>query len=197
VGRQCQTLKIGDTVAIVCGDPPRVRKCQFCRQRPGANQCDFLIGGKCRKCKGHGERSMNTVEHRMHQAFIEARENPVAGFSSEEAEEGLINLTASLVCHDCAGKGAAMCNRYFCGTECGIRLSEKEGYCPTHQAAAGHPKKLKREHCVWVTANGEPKKCLRKGCETIVRPGESCLYFPERYRGMDERCGLEYLRLSA
>ncbi|MEN3329108.1 MAG: hypothetical protein V7638_3915 [Acidobacteriota bacterium] len=200
--RFCNKVKIGNSVGFVCGHEAPRRKCQFCRQRPGENQCDFLTGGKCRKCKGHGERSMDKTEQQFHTNFAELLslegDDEKSMLTREQAAAGMEALTASLVCYWCAGKGKAMCNRYFCGVDCGIRISDKEGYCPDHCAAAGHPKKLTREQCHWIldTALQPAGKCLRQKCRRMVQVDERRLLFPKRGRVMCAPCGEEYLRLT-
>ena len=39
----CRRVRIGDTVAIVCGPAPRGKKCAFCGSR-GVALCDFVLG---------------------------------------------------------------------------------------------------------------------------------------------------------
>lgn len=39
----CRRVRVGDTVAIVCGPAPKARKCFFCQSRAIA-LCDCVIG---------------------------------------------------------------------------------------------------------------------------------------------------------
>jgi hypothetical protein len=145
---------------------------------------------------------MNKTEQLFHASLAEhlsiEGDDEKSVLTREQAAEAMTAFTASLVCYSCLGTGEAMCNRYFCGIGCGIRISDTEGYCPDHQAQAGHPTKLQREQCHWVVDDAlQPAgKCLRRSCQRVVQVSERRLLFPKRARVMDEICGAEYLRLT-
>lgn len=42
---RCATVKIGNTVAIVCGRPRKPKKCQCDPARPATRLCDWKMGG--------------------------------------------------------------------------------------------------------------------------------------------------------
>lgn len=97
-------------------------------------------------------------------------------------------------CHPCAGKGLAMCNRFFCGVTCGVRISKDEGYCPMHKESN---QKLEAEEVIWIEGNDlADTHCLRRSCRGVVPVGAVVLFFPKRERVMHEDCGKEYLRLT-
>lgn len=193
----------GGGVAHCCGDksilPKPLPDCEFCRRKnQGHNLCDYLTGGKCRRCSGHGERRMTATEARLHQGFV----NILSGqweHTEEEKERAALHLeafTAAIKCYWCSGSGKQNCNRSFCGERCGVRISEQEGYCPDHQERAGHKKQLMRERCQWVESALAVSRCLRRDCNKVVQRGDRVLYFPDRVRWMDQACGEEYLRVS-
>lgn len=197
----CRTVKVPGGAAIICGGREPRYKCSFCKQRDGVNLCDFLTGGPCRKCGGFGERRPSETE-RIFMARLQMLANGETyserpAMTVAEAQQALADCNASLRCFSCSGSGKANCNRRFCGTQCGVRISDEEGYCPNHQAQAGHPVKLVREECEWRDYAMQESLCLRKGCGTLVQPDERCLYFPKRKRMMDAECGARYLELTA
>lgn len=186
--------------AFVCGAKPlRLPPCEFCRRRKGENQCDYQVGGPCRKCKGSGERRMSVQEAQLHAHLVNVTNGEYSAVSAADAERAGAHLeafTAGIVCYHCSGSGKQNCNRYFCGDRCGIRLSEKEGYCPDHMELAGHKRQIIREDCEWIERSTVSGKCYRGSCKRDVDAGQRALYFPDKQRVMHETCGLEYLRIS-
>jgi hypothetical protein len=197
--KQCAFLQMGNRdFAIICGDQAKpLPKCQFCHTRDGENQCDYPTGGKCPKCKGFGKLQPDKRQQHFEQTFTEAIAIHESGSDlARTAQQGLEALQTSLRCHDCAGTGKAMCNRYFCGRSCGVRVSPDEGYCPDHLERAGKTRPIIKERCWWLDEAKYAGTCLRASCNTEIEVGERCLYFPERRRVMDEACGEEYLRVA-
>lgn len=196
--KQCTFIQYpGEDFAFICGDKPKpLPKCQFCHTRDGANQCDYPTGGPCKKCKGLGRRKPNKQEQHFEATFRGTLENGTDAHMVGVATEGLAALQASLKCHPCAGTGKAMCNLHFCGSHCGVRVSEDEGYCPDHMARAGKTRPPVKERCWWLDDAKFAGTCLRASCHTEIEVGQRCLYFPDRKRVMDESCGEEYLRVA-
>lgn len=197
--KQCKFIYIAGLPGFICGDAERVKplpKCQFCHKRDGENQCDYPTGGPCTKCRGVGQRRMKKQELHFHATFQNTLDTSQDAHMVGVATEGLQALQASLKCHPCGGTGKAMCNRHFCGSHCGVRVSADEGYCPDHMARAGKTRPVVKEQCWWIEESKYDGKCLRQSCGNEIALGDRVLYFPERRRAMDSECGEEYLRVA-
>lgn len=160
----------------ICGPRAPRKKCQVCKVNWSVAECDFPIGGLCKKCVGQGYVWDSTGK---------AKGDPAA-FSDEQ-----IN------CHACAGTGRQMCNARICES-CRTHVEPDEDYCPLHARLAGLEPRIKREPCLW-TKDPEliNRACLRPSCKVIVGPEARVLYFFKRGRAMCLECGRDYLKISS
>ena len=81
------------TRGILCGSRAPRRKCQVCKKKWSIAQCDYPVGGDCKKCKGKGQTHIGALE-----------------VTEETVKDGI----RAYLCHDCAGTARAMCNKRVC-----------------------------------------------------------------------------------